>query len=395
MTSTPRIYLDNAATSWPKPESVYLAVEQFQRQIGAPAGRSTYREAVEVERLVAAARRRVAELIGVPDPRRIVFTANGTDSLNLALHGLLRTGDHVVTSVVEHNSILRPLRYLETQARITVDRVPCDAIGLVDPDAIRRAIRPNTRLIALIHASNVTGAIQPIEAVGRIAREHGVLFLVDAAQTLGQIEFDVAAVGAHLVAAPGHKGLLGPLGTGILYIAPGLEGQLEPIRQGGTGTRSESDVQPDSLPDRYEAGNHNVLGIIGLAAGVAELQRCGVAQIRRHHEALTTRLLTGLSSLPGVTLYGPRDARRQVGVVSINVTGYDPQEVAGALDQAHRVQVRAGIHCAPRMHRSLGTESVGGTVRFSVGSFNTEAEIDTAIQAVDSFVRATGAGAAN
>ncbi len=377
-----RIYLDNAATSWPKPEAVYAAVERWQRELGAPAGRGVYREAGEVERLVADARRRAADLLGAEEPRRIIFTCNGTDSLNLALHGLLRPGDHVVTSVVEHNSVLRPLRQLEELHSVEVTRVPCDHAGLIDPDDIRAAIRRHTKLIVLVHVSNVTGAIQPVEAVGRIARDHGVLFLVDAAQSLGHLPVNVREIGADLLASPGHKGLLGPLGTGLLYVAPGVEERLAAVRQGGTGTQSDEDRQPDSLPDKYEAGNHNVPGIIGLGAGLAFVRDRGLDRIRAHDRELTTRLIAGLSEIAGVKIYGPRNSDRQSGVVSITIEGYDPQEAAGMLDTAYSIQARPGLHCAPLMHRALGTVSIGGTLRFSLGVFTTQEEIDAAIRGV-------------
>jgi cysteine desulfurase family protein len=383
-----RIYLDNAATSWPKPESVYAAVDRYQRHLGAPAGRSSYREAVEVERLVADARRRAADLLHAEEPCRVVFAANATDALNLALHGAVQPGDHVITSVAEHNSVLRPLRFLEENRGIAVSRVACDGQGFVDPDDIRRALRPETRLIALIHASNVTGAIQPVAEVGRIAREHGLLYLVDAAQSLGHVELDVRQIGAHLLAAAGHKGLLGPLGVGLLYIAPGVEARLEPLRQGGTGTRSDEDRQPPSLPDRYEAGNHNVPGIVGLGAGLTFLAERGVARIRQHQMQLTARLLEGLRVIAGVTLFGPADLARRLGVVSMTVRGYDSQELAVLLDAAYHIQTRAGLHCAPRMHQALGTAAAGGTVRFSPGAFNTLEEMDAAIQAVGEILAA-------
>jgi cysteine desulfurase family protein len=374
-----RIYLDNAATSWPKPEAVYLAVDRYQRQLGAPAGRSSYAEASEVERMIGSCRKKVAELIGANDPSRIIFTQNGTDSLNLALHGLLRPGDHVVTSVCEHNSVLRPLRFLGGRG-VTASYVPCDGQGYVDPDAIRKAVTTKTRLIALIHASNVTGAIQPVQAVGQIAAERGVLFLVDAAQSLGHVPIDVGSVGCHLLAAPGHKGLLGPLGTGVLYIAPGVEQELAPLRQGGTGTRSDEDQQPQSLPDRYESGNLNVSGIVGLEAGVTHVARLGEAHILAHSRALVQRLIAGLTGLPGLRLYGPPSGADRVGVVSLNVAGFDPQELSAVLDANWRIQTRAGLHCAPRMHAALGT-SPSGTLRLSIGHFTTQEEIDTAISA--------------
>ncbi len=389
MAGDPRIYLDNAATSWPKPEAVYAIVDRYQRELGAPAGRSAYREANEVERLIEDARRRLADAIHAEDRRRVIFTCNGTDSLNIALHGLLRPGDHVITSVVEHNSVLRPLRYLERSRDVEVTRVGCDRQGRIDPDEIRAAIRPQTRLIALVHASNVTGAVQPLEEVGRIARQHEVLFLVDAAQSVGHMPIDVRALSAHLLAAPGHKGLLGPLGTGFLYVAPGVEQQLEPVRQGGTGTQSENDSQPQSMPDRYESGNHNVPGILGLGAGLAYVAERGIGELRAHDQRLTSQLLQGLRDIAGVTVYGPHDTEHRVGVVGITVEGWEPQDLATTLDTVCRVQVRAGFQCAPLLHCALGTASGGGTIRFSLGAFNTAEHIDIAIQAVAELAAST------
>lgn len=385
-----RIYLDNAATSWPKPDSVYQAVDHALRELGSPAGRSAYREASEVDRLVFDTRRRVAGLLGVDDPCRIIFTCNGTDSLNIALHGLLRPGDHVVTTVLEHNSVLRPLRFLETHAGLKVTRVRCDSQGVVDPEDIEAAVVSDTKLIALIHVSNVTGAIQPAVEVGRIAREQGVQYLLDAAQSLGHLPLGVADLGCSLLAAPAHKGLLGPLGLGLLYIAPGLEGMLTPLRQGGTGTQSETDTQPDSLPDKFECGNHNVPAILGLRAALQFIEQRRVEQIRSHEQALTAALLDGLSSFDGVRTYGPRDAERQLGVVSFTVAGYDPREVASMLDTAYAIQTRSGFHCAPLMHGQLGTADSGGTVRCSMGAFNTLDETDSAISAVGEIAGSAG-----
>lgn len=375
-----RIYLDNAATSWPKPEAVYRAIDDYQRRLGAPAGRSSYAEAAEVERLVISCRKKVAALIGVADPSRVIFTQNGTDSLNLALHGLLRSGDHVVTTVCEHNSVLRPLTFLAERG-ITTTYIPCDGQGIVDPEAIRQAITRQTRLIALIHASNVTGAIQPVDAVGKIAAEQGVFYLVDAAQSLGHISIDVNSIGCHLLAAPGHKGLLGPLGTGVLYVAPGVEKNLTPLRQGGTGTRSDEDRQPQTLPDRYESGNVNAPGIIGLEAGVNFLLQIGEKPVNGPVRVQIERLLSGLAENRRVQLYGPRSADKRVGVVSLNIPGYDPQELAALLDSQWSIQTRSGLHCAPRMHAALGTLP-RGTLRLSLGHFTTEAEIEAAIAAI-------------
>lgn len=376
-----RIYLDNAATTWPKPETVWQAVDDYQRRLGAPAGRSAYHEAAEVERLIGQCRQQLAALLGADGPQRIVFTLNGTDSLNQAIHGVLRPGDHVITSVCEHNSVLRPLRHWQDHGDVRVTYVRSDGSGYINPDDVRQAIQPRTRLIALVHASNVTGAVQRLADVGRMAREAGVLFLVDAAQSLGHVPIDVTQMHCDLLAAPGHKGLLGPLGTGALYFAPGVEQQLVPTRQGGTGTRSDEDIQPTSIPDRYESGNLNVAGIVGLNAGVAEVQRRGLDAIGEHERQLTERLLAGLAEIRGVTLYGPRsyEPGRRVGVVSFNLNGFEPQELAALLDSTRSIQVRAGIHCAPRMHQALGT-SPRGTVRFSVGMFNTMEDLDAAVE---------------
>lgn len=382
MSERPRVYLDNAATSWPKPESVYAAIDKYQRDLGAPAGRSAYQEANEVERLIDQTRRLLAELIHAESPRRIIFTSNGTDSLNLALHGLLRPGDHVVISVVEHNSVLRPLRYLEQHRQVQVSRIGCDGCGRIDPDQIRAAIRPNTRLIALIHASNVTGTLQPIEAIGRIARQHQVLLLVDAAQSVGHVPVDIRALQADLLAAPGHKALLGPLGIGWLYVGPQAEPHLVPVRQGGTGTQSESDVQPDSLPDRYESGNHNVPAIVGLGAGLEFVRQRSLQALRQHEQTLTDRLLDGLQQIAGIRVYGPSDRDDRLGVVGITVDGWPPQELATVLDTVYRIQVRAGFQCAPLLHRALGTASQGGTLRLSLGAWNTAEHIDSAIEAL-------------
>ncbi len=377
MVTEPRIYLDNAATSWPKPPEVYQAVQYALCQLGAPAGRGTYAEGIEVDRVLRRTRGLLAELLGRVDPQRVIFTFNGTDSLNLALHGLLQPGDHLVTTVAEHNSVLRPVRHLEQQHQITVTRVGCDSSGWVDPDEIARALRRPTRLVALVHASNVTGVIQSAEIVGRLAHEAGALFLLDAAQTLGHIPVDVQELSVDLLAASGHKSLLGPLGTGVLYVAPGVEQQLLSVRQGGTGSRSDEDHQPDSLPDKYESGNLNVPALFGLAAGLEYLQTRGLQNIRQHELLLVDQLLTDLAAIAGVTLYGPTQADQRCGVVSLNVEGFDPRELAALLDSARRIQTRAGLHCAPLIHQALGTAPGGGTLRLSVGPFNTPEQMAT------------------
>ena len=372
-----RIYLDNAATSYPKPPAVIEAVGRALRDEGAAEGRSATRAALRVHEVVARCRQRAARLLNASAPERIIFTFNGTDSLNLALHGLLRPGDHVVTSTVEHNSVLRPLRNLRDRG-VDVTYVPGDREGRINPDQIERALEKKTRLVALVHASNVTGTIQPIERVGELARRAGAFFLVDAAQTVGHLPIDVSRLPIDLLAAPGHKGLLGPLGTGILYVAPGVEEELASIRQGGTGSNSDDDLQPARLPDKYECGNHNVPGLFGLEAALAWIEERTVAEICRHDRHLTQQLVTTLTAIKGLRVYGPSSPEDRVGVVSVTLDGFEPQELSTILDTSFGIETRAGLHCAPGMHRCLGTFASGGTLRMSVGPFTTEADIETA-----------------
>ena len=378
-----RVYLDNAATSFPKPAAVYDAVDRYQRSIGVSIGRGAYREAVEAQRMLDHCRQRAAMLLGAESPDRIVFTYSGTDGLNMALIGLCRPGDHVVTSELEHNSVLRPLRWLSETRDVQVTKISPQANGRVEPADVRAALRPNTRLVAIQHASNVTGVVQPIAEIGEIARANDSLFLVDAAQTAGHLPLDVAPLPVDVVACPGHKGLLGPLGTGLVYLRPGIEQQLDCYRLGGTGTQSEDDHQPIQMPDRYESGNHNAPGLAGLDAALAHLQSETVESVRRVEVELTGRLVEGLRTLSQVTVYGHASPQTpHVGVVSFNVANFAPHEAASILDDSFGIQARAGLHCAPGAHRWLGTIDNGGTVRFSVGPFTTTSEIDHAIASV-------------
>jgi selenocysteine lyase/cysteine desulfurase len=279
---------------------------------------------------------------------------------------------------------------LESRQAVVVDRVGVDAEGFVDPRDIARALRDNTRLVAITHASNVTGAIQPVAEVARLAHERGAMVFVDAAQTLGELAFRMDDLECDMLAAPGHKGLLGPLGTGLLYVSPRAEEQITSVRQGGTGTQSDQDIHPDSLPYKFEAGSLNVPGVLGLGAGAEFLLVKGLDRVRQHHAALTERLIAGLREIHGIRVYGPMSVERRVGVVSITLGHYDPQEAAATLDAAYRVQVRAGLHCAPLMHAALETLSIGGTVRFSVGLFNSTEHIDAAIAAVREMAQEQG-----
>jgi cysteine desulfurase / selenocysteine lyase len=379
-----RVYFDNAATSWPKPEAVYSAVEQAMRHLGASAGRSPYGEATEATRRVEATRAACARLLGIRNPAQLVFTSGGTSALNLAIHGILQPGDHVITTALEHNSVLRPLTDWRDRGEITLTHVACDAEGRIDPGDVQRAIGPRTRLIALTHASNVTGAIQPVAEVCALARQAGVTTLIDAAQTAGHLPIDVEQLDVDMLATSGHKGLLGPLGTGLLYIRPGLEPMLRPIQHGGTGTRSDLDRQPTTMPDKYESGNLNVPAILGLAAAAIHLAGRPLDAWQQRAKTHLTRLRDGLAELRGVRLFGPRSAADSVALVSLTIEGYDPQEVAAVLDASFRIQVRPGLHCAPLVHRALGTLERGGTVRLSPGHFTTTEEIDAVVAAVAS-----------
>jgi cysteine desulfurase / selenocysteine lyase len=376
----PILYFDNAATSWPKPEEVPAAMTRYLCGIGGSPGRSGHRLSIEAGRIVLNAREALATIFGVEDPFRIVFTKNATEALNLSLRGLLKAGDHVLTSSVEHNSVMRPLRALEKEG-VELSILPCSIRGELDPDAIRPALRPNTKVLVLTHAANVTGTILPIAEAGRIAHEHGIVLIVDAAQTAGTLPIHVNEMGIDLLAFTGHKSLLGPPGTGGLYIRQGLEAKIPPLMAGGTGSRSEFEEQPDFLPDKYEAGTPNTVGLAGLGAGVAWILARGIGAVRAHEEALTGRFLNGLKDIAGVRLYGPADPARQTALVSFNIDGLMPSEVALELDERFGILSRPGLHCAPAAHRTIGTFPQG-TVRFGFGFFNTEEEIDAALAAL-------------
>ncbi len=376
MNSMSRTYLDNAATSWPKPEGVLAAMDRYHRELGVAAGRGATRAASEVDSVIARCRMRAANLLGAESSERIVFTFNGTDSLNVALHGTLKAGDHVIASTLEHNSVLRPLSELRQRLGIETTLIAPESDGRVEPTKFREALRPNTRMIALQHASNVTGTVQPIEDVGMIAKQAGALMLVDAAQTAGHRPINVSDLPLDLLACPGHKGLLGPLGTGLLYLRPGVEQHVASIRQGGTGSASEDARQPEQLPDKFESGNHNVPGLFGLEAALSWVQEKRVETIQQHEQLLRRALLDQLSGLPSVTLFDCDVADEQtVGVFSLTLDDFDPQDLAAILDANFDIQTRAGLHCAPGAHRSLGTLASGGTLRVSVGSTTSLAEV--------------------
>lgn len=371
------IYFDNAATSHPKPPSVIRAVERALTETNANPGRSGHRAAIEAARTVLACREKLAEILGAADPMNVAHCFNCTDALNLAIKGSLRVGDHVIATQLEHNSVLRPLHSLAARQRITLTLVLPRPDGFVDPDDIRDTLTPRTALIVCTHASNVTGAIQPVAAIGQIAQAAGVRYLIDGAQALGGLPVDVKALGCDLYAFPGHKSLLGPQGTGGLYIAPGL--RLNPLREGGTGTDSHSLAQPDTLPERYESGTVNLPGIAGLAAGCNYVAP-KLSQIMMHERELTQALFDGLAAMSGVTLYSPAQEAGRAGIVCFNVGDMSSAQVADALARRD-IAVRGGLHCAPGAHRFLGTLN-RGAVRASLGHANTFDEVEQFLQAV-------------
>lgn len=377
-----RIYLDNAATSWPKPEAVYLAVDRFQREVGAAAGRGTYGDSIASRKTLEQTRASVARLFNAPQNGLIVFTFNGTDALNLCLRGALRPGDHVVTTALEHNSVLRPLEQLATERDVEFDVVKVGSDGFLQPDDVQRAVKSNTRLIVVSHASNVLGTLQPIAEISGIAQDAEALFLLDAAQTAGHVPIDLTELPIDMLACSGHKGLLGPLGTGIVYLAPGLDRTIGSFRQGGTGTRSESRRQPESGVDKFESGNHNMVGISGLQAGVGHISK-HLLEHRSQEVGLASRLIEKLTSIDGVQHYGPQSLEASVGVVSCNIRGFDCHELATLLDVSGSIQVRAGLHCAPLLHESIGTKAAGGTLRISLGPFNTAEHIDRLVEMLE------------
>ncbi len=380
------IYLDNAATSFPKPEPVYRGMEDFVRASGANPGRGGHRRAVEAEAMINDTRRLLARLLGCARPERVVFGHNATDGLNMAIKGALRRGDHAITSVLEHNSVSRPLNQLEKDGVITLTRLPATADHLIDPGETARAFRSNTRLVALTHASNVTGTIQPIAAIGRVARERDALLLVDAAQSAGVVPIDFDDDHVDLLAFTGHKGLLGPTGTGGLVV--GERAVVRPWREGGTGGDSTRPVQPEEFPHRLEGGTPNVFGIAGLREGARLLLERGVETVLPHERGLIRTFLTALKRPERLSWYGAdrviadRNGEGRVGLVSLNVAGFAPAEVGAILDEQFDIAVRPGLHCAPYAHRHLGTFPQG-TVRLSVGILTTDDDMRQAAAALD------------
>lgn len=374
------IYLDNAATSYPKPEEVYQAVDKAMR-LGASPGRGGYQQALSAERLVFETRELLAELFNAADSERIIFTANATTAINQALFGLLQAGDRVVTTSIEHNAVTRPLRALQDRG-VEVVKVAADpASGIVSAEALKDAcLVAKTRLLLVNHCSNVFGGLQPIEALGPWCHQQDILFMVDGSQTAGCFSLDFQKLEVDLFAAPGHKSLLGPQGTGFLYVDKRLA--LTPLIYGGTGANSHSDLPPEELPERLECGTFNLPGLAGLNAALAFISKVGVEQIRQHEMQLLDYLLHGLRQINGVTVYGPDSLELRGAAVAFNIGQHDPAEIGFALDQDENICVRVGLQCAPDAHRSIGTYPQG-TVRVSPGYFTTETELKRFIQAIE------------
>ncbi len=382
------VYLDNAATSYPKPAAVVTAVADFLDHACANPGRSGHRLSARAARVVHECRVAVARLIGAPDPRQVVFTSNATAAINTALLGFLHTGDHVVTTPLEHNAVMRPLRRLREQRGIRISVARAGGNGRLDPQALRDALRPNTRLVVATHASNVAGAVLPLNDI-RLAIGDLPL-LVDAAQTAGAVPIDVEAMRIDMLAFSGHKSLLGPQGIGCLYVRSGLT--IEPLVVGGTGSNSESDAQPEILPDQLESGTPNGVGIAGLGAALRFIAETGLPNIILHKEELLAGLLDGLRGIEGVRVWGAgASGQPRVPIVSVTIDGIEASEAAYQLDRRYGIMTRAGLHCAPEAHRTLGTLPAG-TVRISPGYFNTLEEIGLTVEAVAELARESRPG---
>jgi cysteine desulfurase family protein len=373
------IYLDNGATSFPKPDEVYSFMDQFYRQFGVNPGRSGYDLCLEAGAVVDNTRKMLTEFFNGKDPNRLCFSHNSSDALNLIIFGMLKPGDHAISSTIEHNSVLRPLYHL-SQEGVEVDYVPFDDAGFVEPDEIRKRFKPNTKLVIINHASNVLGTVQPIAEIGSYCREAGIPFAIDASQSAGKIPIDIEAQNVDIVAFTGHKSLLGPTGTGGLYVREGIE--IRHTRAGGTGVRSAVRTHLDEYPFRLEYGTHNTVGIAGLYTGLKWVLDKGLDAIHEHEMKLTEMLRDGLAAIPGVKMYCQDDLTNHIAVLPFNVEGVDAEDVGTMIDVDYDIACRTGLHCAPLVHQQLGTDKLRGSVRFGLGPFTTKEEIQAAIKAV-------------
>ena len=374
------IYLDNAATSFPKPECVCREMDRCMREYCANPGRGGHPLSIKAGAAVMSARDAICSLFNIHDPMRLVFTKNATEALNIAIKGTTFPGCHVITTAMEHNSVMRPLRTLERNYGVEVTVVEGNELGEIDPEDIKKEIRKNTALIISTLSSNVNGVVMPINEIGHIASRSGVLFLVDASQGAGSMAIDIETLNVDMMAFPGHKGLLGPQGTGGLYVGEGIS--IKPLMEGGTGSNSDSSLQPAFFPDLLESGTLNTPGIVGLGTGARYIASIGVEQVFAYKHKLVKLLIEGFSKIPGLTLYSVSDKNRNSGIVAINLKDLDSAELSYIIDREYGIYTRAGLHCSPGAHKVLGTEK-RGAVRFSVGYFNTEAELIYTLDALE------------
>jgi len=374
------IYLDNSATSFPKPEVVYKFMGSFYRKNGVNPGRSGFDAAIETEEVVQDTRKLLTDLFNGDDPNRLTFSYNASDSLNMILQGLAEKGDHVVTTTLEHNSVLRPLHHLMMEGIIELTHVPFDNKGYVHPEDFRKAIRKNTRMVVVNHSSNVIGTVQPVAEIGKICKEMGVYFIVDASQSAGVIPVDIKAMGIDVVVFTGHKCLMGPTGIGGSYVMENVPVRL--TRYGGTGVRSAQKTHLEEYPYRLECGTLNILGVAGLNAGVRWVLGQGMENLHTREIALWDKLRKGLQQISRVTTYCAEDPVNQNSVLSFNVNGFESGDIGTMLDVDYSIACRTGLQCAPMVHQGLGTDKIHGTVRLSIGPFNTDDHIEKAIQAV-------------
>ena len=372
-------YLDNAATSFPKPEGVSAAMKNYMDTIGATINRSVYGAAQDAGLTTLLLRESLKKFFHFPDPvTHVILTPGATAGLNMVIKGFLKPGDHCIVSSMEHNAVMRPLLQL---TGVDFDRIQANREGLINASDVEKLIRPNTKLLIMAHGSNVCGAVQDAAAVGEICKAHGIAFALDVAQTAGHIDIDFEKWGLSALVAPGHKGLLGPSGIGVMLLADKFAKQLDPLIAGGTGSASDSEYLPDYLPDRFESGTPNLPGIYGLAASMEFLMAEGLEKLHAHEMELTKRFLEGVANIPGVAVCGPQGLENRVGVISLDFIGQDNAEVAYRLEVDHGILTRCGLHCAPSAHKSLDTFP-RGTVRFSLGFASTVEDVDTAIAAI-------------
>ncbi len=373
------IYLDNAATTYPKPKSVYKNVMDAMTKYGANPGRGSHAMAIEGARVIYETRELLAELFNLDDPMKVILTFNATDGLNMAIKGILRPGDHVVTTAMEHNSVLRPIKELEN---IGVENtiVSCSHEGKINVEDIEAAIKTNTRMVVTTHVSNLTGTIFPIEKIGEMCKRRNVLYLVDGSQSAGVLEIDMQKQHIDFLAVPGHKGLLGPQGTGALLI--NSDAEIKELKEGGTGSESSNPHQPNFYPDKLEAGTHNLPGIAGLNAGLKYILSKGTKSILSHEKNILETFINEMRKNPKIVIYGPEDINDRSGVVPVNIAGMDSSEVAYILDTEYNIAVRPGLHCAPLAHKTIGTENIGA-VRFGIGPFTKRSDVIAAVKALN------------